>query len=166
MQNQIAPRVSAVAILVVFVCVFLGVISSARSQTDPERSLVQNSSAPGRCSNRTIAGDYAFTIDGTVLISPGVTIPFRGVALAHYDGRGNMTQVDHVVDNGVPPQLDWTPGSGTYTVNSDCTGSGVIEVPNNPSSPINLHFIVDQRGNEIRQVVDGNAVTAIGLRVN
>ena len=165
MQKRITSRISVIVILGIFVCGFLGVISS-KSQAGPEHSLVQNSQGQGHCSNRTIVGDYAFTVDGTLLISPGVTLPFRGLALAHYDGRGNMTQVDHIVYNGVPPQLEWTPGSGTYTVNPDCTGSEVIEVPNSPASPINLHFIVDERGNEIRQVVDANAAIAIGSRVN
>jgi hypothetical protein len=77
-----------------------------------------------------------------------------------------MTQVDHMVDNGVPPQEEWTFGSGTYAVNPDCTGSQVIDIPGNPASPINLHFVVDQGGKEIRQVVDANAVSAIGSRVD
>jgi hypothetical protein len=73
--------------------------------------------------------------------------------------------VDHVVFNGVPPTEEWTPGSGTYTINPNCTGSAVINVPGNPLSPINLHFVVVRQGKEIRQVVDANAVTAVGNKV-
>jgi hypothetical protein len=35
--------------------------------------------------------------------------------MAHYDGEGNLTLVDHIVLNGVPPEPaeEWRPGSGT-----------------------------------------------------
>ena len=46
------------------------------------------------CSNRTLSGDYGFTIEGTIL---DANLPIRGLALQHYDGRGHITQVDHVV---------------------------------------------------------------------
>jgi hypothetical protein len=85
---------------------------------------------------------------------------------SHYDGKGNLTQVDHVVFNGAPPMEEWTPGSGTYSVNPDCTGSAVINIPGNPLSPVNLHFMVVGQGQEIHQVVDANAVTAIGRKVD
>jgi hypothetical protein len=166
MQKIMISKVSAVVIALVLACGCLGFISSARSQTEASRFSWPNTPNPPRCSDRTIAGSYAFTIEGTLLIAPGVTLPIRGISLANYDGKGNMTQVDHVVDNGVPPQLEWTPGSGTYTVNPDCTGSQVIVVPGSPSSPVNLHFVIDQGGRQIRQVVDAGAVTAIGSRVD
>jgi hypothetical protein len=39
------------------------------------------------CSDRTLRGDYAFVIDGTITSAP---IPFllRGVAMTHFDGHG------------------------------------------------------------------------------
>lgn len=117
----------------------------------------------GGCSNRTLSGDYGFALTGEIL-GPG--IQFRGVVMQHYDGKGNLTQVDHAVTNGVPPAEEWTPGSGTYTVNPDCTGSAVLIIPGNPSSPINLHFVVVNQGKQINQVVDANAVTAVGIKVN
>jgi hypothetical protein len=83
--------------------------------------------------------------------------------MQHYDGKGNLTQVDHVVINGIPPEQDWTPGSGTYTVNSDCTGVASLTTPGNP--PISLHFVIVRQGKEIHQVVDSNAVSAVGTRV-
>ena len=48
----------------------------------------------GRCSNRTLSGDYGFTLEGILL---GPNLPIRGVVMQHYDGKGNITQVDHVV---------------------------------------------------------------------
>lgn len=85
--------------------------------------------------------------------------------MQHYDGKGNITQVDHVVDGGMPPTQEWEPGTGTYTVNPDCTGSGVI----NSSSgqvPLPIHFVVVNNGKQIFQVLDGNAVSTVGIKVN
>jgi len=62
-----------------------------------------------RCSNRTLLGDYASQIEGTIL---GPNLPLRGLAMAHFDGKGNITQVDHIVVNGIPPRSSGarTPG--------------------------------------------------------
>jgi hypothetical protein len=121
------------------------------------------------CSNRTLQGDYGFTIEGILGIPgaqlpPGLGLTLRGVAMTHYDGRGNLRQVDHVVVNFAPASNDWIAGSGTYTVNPDCTGTAVINSPENPA-PLTLHFVIVKEGKEIRQVVDSNAVTAVGEKV-
>jgi hypothetical protein len=96
-----------------------------------------------------------------VILAPNFQI--RGVVMQHYDGKGNITQVDHVVVNGVPPTEEWAPGTGTYTVNPDCTGAAVLHTPLNPE--VKLHFVVVRHGTEIHQVVDADAVTAIGIKV-
>src|SRR5262249_42075224 len=115
-----------------------------------------------RCSNFTLYGDYGFTIQGGIL-GPNLELP--GLAMQHYDGRGPLTPVDHVTDNGAPPGQEWTPGSGTYQVNPDCTGSAVINTPAS-QFPLQVHFVVVNQGREIDQVVDGNPVTAIGKKVD
>jgi hypothetical protein len=109
------------------------------------------------CSNRTLSGDYGTLIEGT-LLAPNW--PLRTLAMIHFDGRGNMTSVDHVVLNGMPPEEEWRPNSGTYIVNQDCTASAVF------SGPIPVHFVVVKNGKEFRGVVDGNAITLHGSRVN
>ena len=114
------------------------------------------------CSNRTLHGDYGTAVEGFVV---GANLPIRGIVMAHFDGKGNLTQVDHIVLNGMPPALEWTPGSGTYTVNADCTGSAVIHTASSESGVVNLHFVVVRQGREIHQVVDENAATAIAVRV-
>ena len=81
----------------------------------------------GRCSNRTLSGDYGGSVEGVLIVRGPDQLPFRAVVMNHFDGRGNFTAVEHVVVNGVPvnPTTPWTPASGTYTVNSDCTGTMV-----------------------------------------
>jgi len=114
------------------------------------------------CSNRTLVGNYGFSIDGVILAGPSA-LPLRGVAMTHFDGKGNLTQVDHVLVNGVPPALDWTPGSGPYTVNSDCTGIMQINVAGQP--PLNLYIVVVRQGKEVHTVVDANAVGSVGIKL-
>jgi hypothetical protein len=125
---------------------------------------------PQPCSNRTLQGNYGFTIEGllgipSAQLPPGLGLTARGLAMAHYDGRGNFTQVDHVVVAFAPASEDWTPGYGTYIVNPDCTGTAVLNSPEDPG-PITLHFLIVNHGKEIDQVVDSNAVTAIGKKVD
>ncbi len=114
------------------------------------------------CSNRTLFGDYGALIEGTIL---GLDLPLRTLMMAHFDREGGLTEVDHVVINGVPPvaEEEWRPATGTYTVNPDCTGSAVINTGN---PPIPLHFVVVNRGKEFRGVVDGNAITVTASRVD
>jgi hypothetical protein len=124
----------------------------------------QSPNATG-CSNRILSGNYGFSIEGEILAG-AVTLPLRGVAMTHFDGNGNLTQVDHVLVNGAPPPSEWTPGSGTYTVNPNCTGTAQINIPGNPLSPLNLHFVVVRQGREIHTVVEANAVSSVGIKVD
>src|SRR5215467_1731510 len=161
MQNKLISRILIVAAPITVAYGVLALAASSTPQSDEVRSSVQRVLPPPlRCSAGTIAGDYAYTIEGTLLISPTVTLPIHGISLGHYDGKGNKTQLDHVVVNGQEPQQEWTPGSGTYTVNEDCTGSQEVFINGSPD-PIRSHFIIDKSGREIREVIDANAVTAI-----
>ena len=125
-------------------------------------SALAQSDQPGRrCSNRTLSGNYGAQVTGTIL-GPDLTV--RAVALAHYDGDGNFTQVDFAVVNGIPQSTDWRPGFGTYTVNSDCTGTAVL-FPTPGAPPIPQHFVIVNNGKEILGVVDGNALAVIAKRI-
>ncbi len=158
MQNKSISRISTIATRMTIAGGLLasGVLFGAESEDGP-------------CSNRTLRGDYGSAVEGVILPGPGVSLPIRGVVMTHYDGKGNFTQVDHIVVNGVPPTIEWTPGSGTYHVNADCTGTARI-VPSTGGF-VNLEFVVVKDGKEIRAVVtspfDGPArdVTSVGIKV-
>ena len=116
------------------------------------------------CSSRTIAGDYGVQIEGTIL---GPNLTLRTLLMAHFDGNGSMTSVDHVVVGGQPPDPSegWRPSTGTYGVNPDCTGWASVDVsPGNP--PLSYHFVVVDRGRKILLVVDGGAIRGVGYRVD
>ena len=95
------------------------------------------------CSNATLKGTYANTIHGQLFLPNGVVLVIDGITKATYDGEGNFTQVDAVADNGnFTP--GWRPGSGTYSVNPDCTGTQTNSIPGLPD--LHLQFIVSPSG--------------------
>jgi len=119
------------------------------------------------CSNRTLSGHYGFAIEGVASLGPQIGV-LRGVAMTHFDGEGHLSQVDHVVVNGAPPPMEWNPGSGTYTINPDCTGTATINFPDGRSS-VQLSLVVAREGREIHTVVDNPGIgefygTSIGIK--
>jgi hypothetical protein len=105
------------------------------------------------CNDRLIAGNYGVSIQGTKLMGPGPTGPQVGVAAVEYDGKGNFTQIDTVTINGeVVADFTHTPATGTYTVNSNCTGTFTINFTDG-RPPVTANFVVVDNGNEIDSVV-------------
>lgn len=125
----------------------------------------RSATAQAACSNATLDDDYAFTISGQVLAPPPAAGPVTGVALTHFDGQGNMTQIDHVVHNGVLPVEEWRPGSGPYQVNADCTGWMTIKpeptVPADGSPELKVVFVVSKNGISIHTVVSGSPTVPV-----
>jgi len=115
------------------------------------------------CTNATLRGNYAFTVSGQILNADGTTTTRRGVALAHFDGSGNLTQTDYVTSlttGRTPPGgIDTAPAfrtgeTGTYSVNADCTGSAEIDFPPHPGGAvIKLIFVLGSHGQTIHTVV-------------
>lgn len=108
------------------------------------------------CSLATLHGDYGFTISGQILGGPAPG-PVSGVALTTFDGQGGLQQTDFVVKSGAPagsPDAFRTGESGTYTVNSDCTGTATINFPDaKPMQKIVLMFVIVNHGRVIKTVV-------------
>ena len=85
-----------------------------------------------QCSNATLTGSYGFKQTGFGIIHNskpaklGNMIPFATVGVVTFDGAGNasftLTQVFNSEGGGFFEAIP-----GTYTVNSDCTGTIAIE---------------------------------------
>ena len=164
MQWKSASRVTMVAIPIVIVCGLLVAASSAR--VDQERGTGHDDGETKACTNKTLQGDYGSAVEGVLLNVPGLPpeAQFRAVVLTTYDGKGKFTTMEHTVVNGVPLEAGWTPGSGTYTVNPNCTGTAVGNTPNSPV-PLNLAFVVVRQGKEIHMVLDANALATVSIKV-
>jgi hypothetical protein len=115
------------------------------------------------CSNATLRGDYGFTVEGQILAGPRAGL-LRVIGVAHYDGDGEMSQVDFGTINGIPSGSDWRPGTGTYDLNPDCTGTGQINFTDGSPS-LHLRLVVVDSGREVRSIVEGNATGSVGIRV-
>jgi len=121
------------------------------------------SAHPNECSNLTIKGTYAFTVHGQIL-TPGGPLLIDGIAKTTFDGHGNLTQLDAVAENGTLAQI-WRPGTGAYTLNSDCTG--IMTIFNQDQPALHLAIVVSHSGDLIHTVVSdpGVAVTSDAERV-
>ena len=116
------------------------------------------------CSNAMLKGLYAFGV--TAYTPPGLPNgPTRVVnGIKVFDGHGNLTQRDYQGDNLAGP--DFAPAgreTGTYLVDSDCTGSMVIYlnvfgVPPVPTEggEIRIKFVISDGGHHIHEVVSEN----------
>jgi hypothetical protein len=144
--------------LFVFIC---GVLGAGHAQS--------NSLA---CNNKLLSGNYGFTVQGIKLVGPGPTGTQVGVAMAEFDGDGSFTQIDTVTIGGaVVADFTHTPASGTYTVNSNCTGTFTINFTDGRPTVV-TNFVVVHNGDEIDTVVisaGGNqgilATSSVGKRV-
>jgi len=110
------------------------------------------------CSNATLQGEYAFGVSGWYT-PPGLPAgpPNVVAGVKFFDGKGSLTQRDYGGDS-VPAEFA-PPGqeTGTYQVNSDCTGSMVINlnvpVPTGSTGVIKILFVISHGGRHIHEVV-------------
>jgi hypothetical protein len=119
------------------------------------------------CSNKTLSGNYGFIAEGVLIGIPGLPAEaqFRSVGMAHFDGKGNLTWLESTVVNGVPLSADWVAASGTYIVNSNCTGTALVVTPNSPT-PLNLAFAVVKLGKEVHSVENADAIATAFTKVD
>lgn len=132
--------------------------------------------AQAACSNWTLHGKYAFTVTGQILTPAPAAGLVSGTAMTEFDGSGNLVQVDHVVHAGVVPVEAWRPGTGTYSINPDCTGWMTITAhpvdPSDASPELLLYIVVKGDGSQVDTVVSGSPtspaftanITSIGVR--
>jgi hypothetical protein len=131
----------------------------------------------GLCSNATLRGPYGFTGHGEILgligsdnkVHPyASTLILDDVALVTFDGAGNFSRTDYGVIGGLPKggQTAFNPNqTGTYTVNSDCTGT--MKIVYTAGGPVpagvetDLQMVIAQDGTLIESVVS-KAVTVSG----
>jgi hypothetical protein len=108
------------------------------------------------CSNATLRGAYSDQDTGTIV---GVG-PFAGVNVDNFDGKGNLT-ISGVssVNGSVFPGVE----SGTYQVNSDCTGTYTVS---DGGITVNAFFVIDDEGKELKIVITdpGNVITCIAKK--
>lgn len=73
----------------------------------------------GTCSMAGRAGEYGFVYTGTMFLPTGAA-PYAAVGRATFDAAGNMSATITVSVGG---KVSHRTAIGTYTINSDCTGT-------------------------------------------
>jgi hypothetical protein len=76
------------------------------------------------CSNASVAGEWAYTETGTV-IPATVAVPFAAVAKYTLEENGNLSGTATSSSGGTVANVTL---KGTWTVNSDCTGTLTVGV--------------------------------------
>ena len=101
------------------------------------------------CTIRTMKGAWVQHLQGLIFLPNGSSLVLTGVTKTTYDGVGNLTALDASGVNGNVP-TGWHTGSGSYTVNPDCTGTETISFPG--QADIHAQFLVAQSGNKLHYV--------------
>ena len=127
----------AVAALIALRATFPGTLPKVHAQED----------TPQPCSAATLTGRYGltfsgFTTNGAVPAPITAFIPAAGEGLVTFDGNGNLSASETVSFGGLVMPVNV---SGTYTVNSDCTGSFT-------TSRAHLNLVIVRNGREILAV--------------
>ena len=104
--------------------------------------------APQVCSDATLNGRYGmtfsgFSTNGAVPAPINAFIPVAGGGVVTFDGNGNFSVSETVSLGGQILSLNLP---GTYTVNSDCTGSQTT------ASGVHLKTVIVRNGREILAV--------------
>jgi hypothetical protein len=101
------------------------------------------------CTNMTVKGAWVQSLHGLIFLPDGTSLVLAGVSKTTYDGLGHSTVLDASGVNGNVP-TGWRTGSGTYTVNPDCTGTETVSFPGQPD--IHAQFVLAQSGNKLHYV--------------
>jgi hypothetical protein len=139
-------RTAATAAL--FVIAFLGLVPMLR--------------ADGRCSFHGIAGDFGYSVSGDRLPFG----PAASVGIVHFDSAGNLSGTQTLSINGTIVRGEVL--TGTYTVNSDCTGTSTIVVSNTPfprTSTLDIVWVDGANGFRAIFTNDGTILVVDGKRI-
>ena len=106
-----------------------------------------------RCSNARVAGDWGYTKTGTLFHPALGAVPFATMGKLTLEADGTLSGVNTGSVNGAVSN-DLL--SGTFQINSDCTGTATIEVHDQSGSLLRtlaMALVVDDNWRELRGLV-------------
>lgn len=140
------PTVARTAIAVVSATLFvLGVVPRAQAE---------------ECSNVTLQGSFGYSSTGTLLpsyVPPPFAGPFGEVGRQTFNGDGRTNAIATLSANGNIMKVTI---EGTYTVQSNCTGSMTLNV--SPlGATVHVFFVIDDDGTELRVIGTDSGVVEV-----
>jgi hypothetical protein len=116
------------------------------------------------CSNATLQGTFAYTSTGSITSPPDLAGPIAEVGAETFDGKGTTAATATLSSNGTILQLAIT---GTYTVNSDCTGTMELQVVSPFQATVDVYFVIDNAGDEFQgmETNTGFVITRVARRL-
>jgi hypothetical protein len=118
----------------------------------------QDNSSDEACSLDTLRGSFGVTTTGFI-VAFGPVGPVADVGVITFDGNGGVSQTTTVSLNGII--IPSRTSSGSYVVNSDCTGSQSLQLPP-PAGASNSNFVIVDHGRELRLINTGNGRVLAG----
>jgi hypothetical protein len=117
-----------------------------------------DNSSDEACSLDTLRGSFGVSTTGFI-VAFGPVGPVAEAGVITFDGNGGVSQTTTVSINGVivPNRTS----SGSYVVNSDCTGSLSVQLPPPAGASTSSFVIVDHR-KELRLINTGNGRVLAG----
>ena len=114
------------------------------------------------CSAATLEGSFVRTDTGFVTAPPTIAGPLAGVHLLVFSGYGTFTSAGFASLNG---NVSESTGTGTYTVNPDCTGNYTSVSSTGRTGT--AFFVIADNGNEIHILPTnpGASLTCIARKV-
>jgi hypothetical protein len=112
------------------------------------------------CSAASLLGTFAYTSVGSIVAPAFVAGPYAEVGTQIFDGKGGVTFTLMSSQNGnIGPATQ----TGTYTVNSDCTGTFT---QGDPTFTAHFSFVLDESTGEFRAICldSGAIITRVGRR--
>src|SRR5579862_7917459 len=109
------------------------------------------------CTNASFSGAYGYTISGMLLETSFLRFASAGSITA--DGNGNLTVYGFTSEGGeiVPAAVF----SGTYSLNSDCTGSAVF---NDAEVAIHMNMVIGVSGVQLMLSSNGTIISGVAKR--
>jgi hypothetical protein len=115
------------------------------------------------CNLRTLRGGYGAATDGLITaggsppVSTSATIPIAVMSRQTFDGAGNFSTSNTSNLGGL---VFTATGSGTYTVNADCTGTITALLTNGET--IHSSFVIVDGGRQLLSVSTDSFVVGYG----
>src|SRR5258708_39340633 len=113
-------------------------------------SHAQQSDDNQACTTETIGGEYGFRTAGVSVRPDGTTVEFASFGRMVRDGHGNV--VSGMVTSNTGGTITRVTLTGTYTVNSDCTGSGPSNLRNGPVAQYEIVIVAKGPRLQVRLV--------------